>query len=825
MELWQRFTVRARRAILIAHDEAAQMRMQLIATEHLLLGLIRLGEGTAAEILRVLQVDLDQLRADLRRHMSMGSEDEPTDEISFTPEAQRVLSRAYAQARELNDQHIGTEHVLLGLVSEGRGAAYRILRRHGVEVHRVRQVIEQLTRGSAGDEAEEQSSDTPTLDHFSRDLTALAVEGVLDPVIGRERELERVIQILCRRTKNNPCLIGGAGVGKTAIAEGLAQGIAANDVPELLSGKRLVALDLASLVAGTKYRGEFEERMKRVMEEIRDSGGRVICFIDELHTIVGTGAAEGAMDASNILKPALARGELQVIGASTPDEYRKYVEKTPSLERRFQAVRVEEPTTDETMNILQGIKSRYEDFHRVDFTGDALDAAVDLSNRYITDRALPDKAIDLLDEAGSRVKLRAYRRPPEIEELTQRLEDIQANVERAIDPAHLDPETAERWREESSRVSRRLAELEQEWETEEEARPVVVRQDIAEIVSSWTGVPVTQLSEEETDRLLRMEEALHRRVVGQDEAIETVAKAVRRARAGVQDPRRPTGSFIFLGPTGVGKTLLARVLADYLFGDEDALIRIDMSEYMERFAVSRLIGAPPGYVGYEEAGQLSEAVRRRPYSVVLFDEIEKAHPEVFSILLQIMEDGRLTDAQGRTVNFKNCIVIMTSNVGARLISEGTRMGFTTAERERNAEQHRRDYERMKSKVTEELRKTFSPEFLNRVDDSVVFHSLAPEQIRDIVQLEIGYLNARLAEHGVHLSITPEVEELLADKGYDPNMGARPLRREIRHLIEDPLAERLLARPEGSGDEIVADLENDEIVFRFLEAAVSPNLTC
>jgi len=826
MELWQRFTVRARRAILIAHDEASQMRMQLIGTEHLLLGLIRLGEGTAAEILRALDVGIDQLRADLRRHMSMGSDDEPTDEISFTPEAQRVLQLAYAQARDLSDQHIGTEHVLLGLVSEGRGAAYRILRRHGVDVPRVRQAIEQLSSGSGGDKPEQETGDTPTLDHFSRDLTTLAVEGVLDPVIGRETELERVIQILCRRTKNNPCLIGGAGVGKTAIAEGLAQRISSNDIPDLLRGKRLVALDLASLVAGTKYRGEFEERMKRVMEEIRDASGRVIVFIDELHTIVGTGAAEGAMDASNILKPALARGELQCIGATTPDEYRKYVEKTPSLERRFQAVRVGEPTTDETMDILEGVKSRYEDFHRVDFTGDALDAAVDLSNRYITDRALPDKAIDLLDEAGSRVKLRAYRRPPEIQELTERLADIQANVERAIDPQHLDPETAERWREESSRVTQRLAQLEQEWETEEEEeRPVVVRQDIAEIVSSWTGVPVTQLSEEETDRLLRMEEALHHRVVGQDEAIETVSKAVRRARAGVQDPRRPTGSFIFLGPTGVGKTLLARVLADYLFGDEDALIRIDMSEYMERFAVSRLIGAPPGYVGYEEAGQLSEAVRRRPYSVVLFDEIEKAHPEVFSILLQIMEDGRLTDAQGRTVNFKNAIVIMTSNVGARLISEGSRMGFTTTERERSAEQQRRDYERMKNKVTQELRKTFSPEFLNRVDDTVVFHSLAPEQIREIVRLEIGYLNDRLAEHGVHLSITPEVEEVLADKGYDPTMGARPLRREIRHLIEDSLAERILARPAGSGDEIVADLEDDEVVFRFLEAAVSPNLTC
>jgi ATP-dependent Clp protease ATP-binding subunit ClpC len=825
MELWQRFTARARRAVLIAHDEASQMRMQLIGTEHLLLGLIRLGEGTAAEVLRALDVNLDQLRADLRRHMEMGSEDQPTDKISFTPEAQRVLQLAYAQARDLRDQHIGTEHILLGLVSEGRGAAYRILFRHGVDVHRVRHVVDQMARGASEQDDQEQSGDTDTLDHFSRDLTGLAAEGALDPIIGREQELQRVIQILCRRTKNNPCLIGEAGVGKTAIAEGLAQRIADEDVPDLLAGKRLVALDLASLVAGTKYRGEFEERMKRVMGEIRDSKGHVIIFIDELHTIVGTGAAEGAMDASNILKPALARGELQCIGATTPEEYRKYVEKTPSLERRFQAVRVLEPTPEETLDILQGVKSCYEDFHQVDLTDDALSAAVDLSSRYISDRALPDKAIDLIDEAGARAKLRAYRRPPEVQELTERLQGIEASVERAIDPEHLDPERAERWRQESRRVSERLAELEHRWESDDQARPAVARQDIAEIVSSWTGVPVTSLTEEESERLLRMEEALHQHVVGQDESIASVAKAVRRARAGVKDPRRPTGSFIFLGPTGVGKTLLARVLADYLFGDEDALVRIDMSEYMERFAVSRLIGAPPGYVGYEEAGQLSEAVRRRPYSVVLFDEIEKAHPEVFSILLQIMEDGRLTDSQGRTVDFKNCVVIMTSNVGARLISEGTRMGFTTAERERTAEQHRRDYERMKNKVTEELRKTFSPEFLNRVDDIVVFHALTPEQIRDIVELEIGYLNERLAEQGAHLTITPAVQELLADRGYDPTMGARPLRRQIRQLIEDPLAERILARSASGGGEVVADLEGEEIVFRFVEAAVSPNLTC
>ncbi len=784
------------------------MHVHLIGTEHLLLGLIRLGEGEAAEILRSLNVDLGQLRSDLRRNIDMGSEDQPSNEISFTPEAQRVLQLAYNQAKELGDHHIGTEHILLGLAREGRGAAYRTLRRHGVDAARVFQAINQRaqTRDDA-EQSEQESSETPTLDHFSRDLTQLARQGMLDPMIGRELELERVTQILCRRTKNNPCLIGDAGVGKTAIAEGLAQRIASGDVPEPLRNKRLVALDLAGLVAGTKYRGEFEERMKRVMEEIRAAQGQIILFIDELHTLVGTGAAEGAMDASNILKPALARGELQCIGATTPDEFRKHVEKTPSLERRFQAVRVEEPTPEQTLDILSGIKARYEDFHHVDLTEDALSAAVDLSARYITDRALPDKAIDLIDEAGSRVKLRAYRQRS----------DAESGLNAALSLARgaSDLEIVGLGDEDDEFV-----EVE-DWVEEE--RPEVLRHDIAEIVSTWTGVPVTQLSQEESERLLKMEAALREHVVGQDEAIATIAKAVRRARAGVKDPRRPIGSFMFLGPTGVGKTLLARVLAGYLFGDEDALIRIDMSEYMERFAVSRLIGAPPGYVGYEEAGQLSEAVRRRPYSVVLFDEIEKAHPEVFSILLQIMEDGRLTDAQGRTVDFKNTVCIMTSNVGARLISEDTRMGFTARTDERSAEQERRDYERMKAKVTDELKKVFSPEFLNRVDDVVVFHSLSAEQIRDIVQLEIGYLNQRLAERALHLSVTPEVEALLAERGFDAAMGARPLRRQIRLLIEDPLAEQILACAAKAGSEIVADLDDQgAITFRFVEAAVTPH---
>ncbi|MBD3291290.1 MAG: AAA domain-containing protein [Armatimonadia bacterium] len=810
--MWQRFTHRARRAILIAHDEASQMRMHLIGTEHLLLGLIRLGEGMAAEILRSLNVDLGQLRSDLRRNIDMGSEDQPSNEISFTPEAQRVLQLAYGQARELNDHHIGTEHILLGLAREGRGAAYRTLRRHNVEAARVRSAILNLARGD-DEEGDEDGSETPTLDHFSRDLTELAREGELDPIIGRGLELERVVQILCRRTKNNPCLIGDAGVGKTAIAEGLAQRIAESEIPTPLRDRRLVALDLASLVAGTKYRGEFEERMKRVMEEIRASHGRIIIFIDELHTIVGTGAAEGAMDASNILKPALARGELQCIGATTPDEYRKHVEKTPSLERRFQAVRVEEPTPEETLDILYGIKSRYEDFHHVDLTEDALSAAVDLSSRYITDRALPDKAIDLIDEAGSRVKLRRYREECEAEGFEADGKSFDTDF-----CASVDADSSEMFYFPDS--DQEALDLDDEGD---EVRPEVMRHDIAEIVSTWTGVPVTQLSQEESERLLEMEGALRQRVIGQDESIATVARAVRRARAGVKDPRRPIGSFMFLGPTGVGKTLLARVLADYLFGDEDAMIRIDMSEYMERFAVSRLIGAPPGYVGYEEAGQLSEAVRRRPYSVVLFDEIEKAHPEVFSILLQIMEDGRLTDAQGRVVDFKNTVIIMTSNVGARTISETTKMGFTTDHIERSIEQEKKEYERMKSKVTEELKKAFSPEFLNRVDDVVVFHSLTQEQIRDIVQLEVGYLNERLAEQEIHLSVSEEVEALLAEEGFDPAFGARPLRRQIRSLIEDPLAEQILACEAKEGCEILADLdEKRDVIFRFIETAVSPH---
>ena len=792
MEIWQRFTSAARRAVLLAHSEAVRSRAQLIGTEHLLLGLLRLAEGAALEALVRAGVDIEALTGELQNHMSPALGEEPSAEVSFTPDAQQALQLAYSEARQMEDSHVGTEHILLGLLRLGKGPAYQLLRRHGVDLRLIRRLVEEINTGGAVGTAGTPQSSTPTLDHFSRDLTELARRGELDPVIGRVQEVARVIQILCRRTKNNPCLMGEAGVGKTAIAECLAQKIVRGDVPEPLRERRLVALDLASLVAGTKYRGEFEERMKRVMEEIRDSHGQVIVFLDELHTLVGTGAAEGAMDASNILKPALARGEIQIIGATTFDEYRKYIEKTPSLERRFQPVVVKEPTRDETLEILTGIQYRYEDFHGVSYTPGAVEAAVELSTRYITDRSQPDKAIDLIDETGSRVKLRRYQQ--------------QATLAPVACLASDEPASAEGWGEESP--------------PPEEA-PEVLREDIAEVVSMWTGVPVTALTEEESRRLLRLEEALHADIVGQEEAITAVAQAVRRSRAGIKDPRRPMGSFMFLGPTGVGKTLLARVLARFLFGDEDALVRVDMSEYMEKFSVSRLVGAPPGYVGYEESGQLTETVRRRNYAVVLFDEIEKAHPDVFNLLLQIMEDGHLTDAQGRKVDFKNTVVIMTSNVGARAISEGRSIGFGAKQREGGAEEEAREYEHMKSRVMEELRKTFNPEFLNRLDDVVVFHPLTADQIREIVDLELRPVQQQLAERGYILTISPAVREQLAQVGFDPTMGARPLRRAVRRYVGDPLAMKVLEWDQGGG-EILAewDAEHEEITLELMDSPVA-----
>ncbi len=822
MELWQRFTSRARRAVLLAHSEATRTRVPLIGTEHLLLGLLRLGEGAAIEVLGHLGANVDRLRADLDQQVESGRGSEPNNELFFTPEAQSALQLAYTEARTLGDPYIGTEHILLGLLRLGKGPAYRLLRNYGADVGQVRHIVADMASARAAGPAQKQAAEpqapstpskkskTPNLDHYSRDLTQLAREGQLDPVVGREAEMERVIQILCRRTKNNACLIGEAGVGKTAIAEGLSQRIADRDVPDLLLNRRLVALDLASLVAGTKYRGEFEERMKRVMEELRAANNQVIVFLDELHTIVGTGAAEGAMDASNILKPALARGEMQCIGATTLDEYRKHIEKTPSLERRFQPVMVGEPTREESLDILHGILERYAAFHDVIYDEQAVDAAVDLSLRYISDRSLPDKAIDLLDEAGSRVKLRRHSQQSAERKLSRSLGDVPAAV------AEDDVDTSDGDLFESTTLTAMAG----EWRPQTEELPHVFREDIAEVVSIWTGIPVTALSEEESQRLLRMEDALHEDIVGQQDAIKTVCKAVRRARAGIKDPKRPTGSFMFLGPTGVGKTYLARILARFLFGDEDALIRIDMSEYMEKFAVSRLIGAPPGYVGYEESGQLSEAVRRRPYSVVLFDEIEKAHPEVFHILLQIMEDGRLTDSQGRVVDFKNAIVIMTSNVGARLISEGRTMGFSQGERPRTRDDAGRDYERMKQKVVDELKKTFSPEFLNRLDDVVVFHALGEEEIRLIVDLQLQDVKTNLAARGLTLTVTDPVRELLIREGFDPSMGARPLRRAVRNRIEDALAEHILAMGAEEHGEIVADMDDEgNVTFEFVQPTV------
>jgi ATP-dependent Clp protease ATP-binding subunit ClpC len=790
--------------VLLAHGEASRTRAQLIGTEHLLLGLLRTGEGMAFETLERLGVDIDRLRLDLERQMEYGVAEDTNSELSFNPDAQYVLQLAYAEARQMNDQHIGTEHILLGLLRLGKGSAYRLLRHHAVDLPTVRAAVAELAASRSEPREQQSKSKTPHLDHFSRDLTELARDGTLDPIIGREKEMERVVQILCRRTKNNPCLIGEAGVGKTAIAEGLAQRIANNEVPDLLSDRRVVALDLASVVAGTKYRGEFEERMKRVMEEIRASEGRIIVFLDELHTIVGTGAAEGAMDASNILKPALARGEMQCIGATTLDEFRKHVERIPSLERRFQPVMVDEPSPDEALKILEGIRERYEQFHGVVYEPEAVDAAVDLSARYIPDRSLPDKAIDLLDEAGSRVKLRRYHIGKRVNTVTARQDVVGVGARSSLGG----PVAG------TDELSDMFGGAAADWRLGDEVEAIVTREDIAQIVSTWTGVPVTTLTEEETGKLLRMEELLHEDIVGQDEAIRTISKAVRRARAGIKDPRRPTGSFIFLGPTGVGKTLLARVLARFLFGDEDALIRIDMSEYMEKFAVSRLIGAPPGYVGYEESGQLSEAVRRRPYSVVLFDEIEKAHPEVFSILLQVMEDGRLTDAQGRTVDFKNAVIIMTSNVGARMISETKSLGFAVTPCDKDECEFNQEYDRMKGKVTEELKKTFSPEFLNRVDDVVVFHALTPAEILSIVNLELRTVREQMAKRGITLIVTDALTHHLAKHGYDPAMGARPLRRAIRRLIEDRLSEYVLSSDADGVTEVTADVDElGEVVFQ------------
>ena len=807
MDRFDKFTDRARKVLTLAQDEAQRFNHNYIGTEHLLLGLVREGEGVAARVLENMNVELPKVRTAVE--FIIGRGDRPVvGEVGLTPRAKRVIELAIDEARRLGHNYIGTEHLLLGLVREGEGIAAGVLESLGVNLDKVRhEVIRVLSQSSSVGPAAEtkRTSKTPTVDQLGINLTEAARAGKLDPVIGREKEIERVIQILSRRTKNNPALIGEPGVGKTAIADGLAHRIVAGDVPETLANKRLLTLDIGSLVAGTKYRGEFEERLKKIIEELRSSNDAIL-FIDELHTLVGAGAAEGAIDAANILKPPLARGELQCIGATTLDEFRKYIEKDAALERRFQPVMVEEPTIEQTIDILLGIRERYEQHHNVKISDEAVRAATDLSVRYITDRHLPDKAIDLVDEAASRVRLRLASPPKEIRDAQRELERVTKEKDAAINEQ--DYEAASRLRDEEAGAKERLEETRKQWQAETSAEVAVVgEEDIAQVVAMWTGIPVTRIAQEESERLLHMEEALHKRVVGQEEATQIISRAVRRARAGLKDPKRPIGSFIFLGPTGVGKTELSKALAEFLFGSEDALIKIDMSEFMERHNVSRLVGAPPGYVGFDEGGQLTEAVRRRSYSVVLLDEIEKAHPEVFNILLQILEDGHLTDAKGRRVDFRNAVIIMTSNVGAKSLQKDTSLGFRPVgdTAELRADQQ---YEQMKEKVLAELKNTFRPEFLNRIDAIVVFKSLTLEQTRDIVDLMLARVRDQLRSQGIGFEVTQEAKDHIIKLGYDVAYGARPLRRVIQNMVEDPLSEQLLTGEFKSGDTVVVDKSED-----------------
>jgi ATP-dependent Clp protease ATP-binding subunit ClpC len=804
--MWEPFTERARRSIVLAQEEAQRLGNNYIGTEHILLGIISEGESLAAKVLETLGVNLAKVRQEVEAIVGRGGQT-VQQEMVFTPRAKRVIELAFEEARQLNHNYIGTEHLLLGLIREGEGVAARVLTNLGVDPAKVRVQTTSLLGAEGQPVAPKGKSKTPTLDAYGRDLTTLARDNKLDPVIGRANEIERVIQILARRTKNNPALIGEPGVGKTAIAEGLAQRVIKGEVPEPLRDRRVITLDLAGLVAGTKYRGEFEERMKRVMDEIRAASGEIILFIDELHTLVGAGAAEGAIDASNIIKPALARGELQCIGATTLNEFRKHIEKDSALERRFQPVMVGEPSVEETVEILKGLRDRYEAHHKVTITDEALAAAAKLSDRYISDRFLPDKAVDLIDEASSRVRLQATLPPPEIREIDNQIRKVKIEKEAVVKSQEFEKAAAIRDREEKLRLERQR--LEQEW-TERKAQSdktiKVTEDDIAHIVSSWTRIPVQRLAQAETAKLLGMKEQLHERVIGQNEAIEVVTRAIRRSRAGLKNPKRPIGSFIFLGPTGVGKTEVARSLAEYLFDDAESMIRIDMSEYMEKYAVSRLVGAPPGYVGYEEGGQLTEAVRRRPYCVVLLDEIEKAHPDVFNLLLQVLEDGRLTDSQGRVVDFKNSVIIMTSNVGASGMQTTIDIGFRA--QKSSGEMDQVAYEKMKSKVLDEVKHTFRPEFLNRVDEVVVFHQLSREQIEQIVSLELEKVIREIKAQNMHLEVVEEAKALLARKGWDPQFGARPLRRAIQREVEDELAEELLKGNFTSGDRILAEVNPD-----------------
>ena len=810
---FERFTERAKKALSLAQEEAERSHHSYIGTEHLLLALLREDEGLAAKILYNLGVEIGKVRQTIESLLGR-NERIIVQQIIPTSRVKKVIEISFEEARRMGHNYVGTEHLLLGLLREGEGIAAHVLEDLGATLDKVQAELERLLRDSTVENVEpppKKSSKTPLLDQFGRDLTELARKNQLDPVIGRETEIERVIQILSRRTKNNPALVGEAGVGKTAIAEGLAQLITLGNVPESLMNKRVLTLDMGPLVAGTKYRGEFEERLKKILDEIRSSR-EVVLFIDELHTLVGAGAAEGAIDAASILKPALARGEIQCIGATTLNEYRKYIEKDAALERRFQPVFVDQPTMLETIDILQGVKSLYERHHRVTITDAAVRAAAVMSDRYVSDRALPDKAIDLIDEGSARVRMKLTTTPAELKQLQKEIKKLQAEKEEAN--ALLDYETAAAVGDNANKLREKYAEKESAWlDKLGETVPEVGEEDIAQIVAAWTGVPVSRLVEEETARLLRMEDELHKRMVGQDQAIITVSQAVRRARAGLKDPRRPIGSFIFLGPTGIGKTELARALAEYLFDSEDALIKLDMSEFMERHTTARLVGSPPGYVGYDEGGQLTEAVRRRPYSVILFDEIEKAHPEVFNMLLQILEDGRLSDAKGKAVNFANTVIIMTSNLGIRDVNQaGTALGFQPAVVDESDEVERR-HKNTKEKIDEELKRTFRPEFLNRVDAVVVFKSLTTQQIRQIVDLQLQQLGKRLSELHITIEVTDVARDLLASEGYDRIYGARPLRRVITSRIEDQLSEELLRGRISRGDIVAVDVSpGDGLTF-------------
>ena len=805
--MFERFTDRARRVIVLAQDEARLLNHNYIGTEHILLGLIHEGEGVGAKALESLGITLEGVREQVREIITEGTQ-APTGHIPFTPRAKKVLELSLREALQLGHGYIGTEHILLGLLREGDGVAVKVLTRMDAQPAAVRQeVIERLsgyqgkeTVNAGGGNQEGTPSGSLVLDQFGRNLTQAARDQELDPVIGREREAERVMQVLSRRTKNNPVLIGEPGVGKSAVVEGLAQSIVAGDVPETLKDKQLYTLDLGSLVAGSRYRGDFEERLKKVLKEIKTRGD-IVLFIDEIHTLVGAGAAEGAIDAANILKPMLARGELQTIGATTLEEYRKHIEKDAALERRFQPIQVEEPSVEETIDILRGLRDRYESFHKVTITDDALDAAAQLAARYVNDRFLPDKAIDLIDEAGARLRIRRLSAPPELKEYDQKIEEAKRAKESAIDAQ--DFEKAASLRDDEQKLTAERKAKEDAWRNGESDSISVVNDDvIAEVLAAATGIPIVKLNEAESTRLLNMENELHKRVVGQNEAIKALSQSIRRTRAGLKDPKRPGGSFIFAGPTGVGKTELAKALAEFLFGDEDALITLDMSEFGEKHTASRLFGSPPGYVGYDEGGQLTEKVRRKPFSVVLFDEIEKAHVDIFNSLLQILEDGRLTDSQGRVVDFKNTVIIMTTNLGTRDIAKGVSIGFQAGGDLSTS------YERMKAKVNEELKQHFRPEFLNRVDDIVVFPQLSREEIAQIVDLMVGRLDARLSERGMSITLTPEARTLLAEKGYDPVLGARPLRRAIQRDIEDALSEKILFGQVKDGDEIVIDAEGE-----------------